>query len=110
MLGVATEVVAEKRELAVQEIFKEMDKLCSEKIGEEELTRVKNYMLGDLMRNLDGPFAISDAFRGLLGFDLDFSYFNKVEKTILSITADQLMDLANKYLVKEEFYAVIAGE
>lgn len=110
IFGISTEVVAEKRPLAIQEIFNEMEVLRFNPIDNEELDRVKNYMLGDLMRNLDGPFAVSDAFRGLLGFDLDFSYFHKFEETIKTITSQQLQDLANKYLVKDNFYVIIAGK
>lgn len=110
VIGVSTEVLAEKRELAVEEVFKEMDKLCSELIEQEELDRVKNFMLGDLLRNLDGPFAVSEAFRALMGFDLDFSYFKELEQTILTITAEDLRALANKYYKKDEFYVVVAGK
>ncbi|MGQ1784216.1 MULTISPECIES: M16 family metallopeptidase [unclassified Saccharicrinis] len=110
VLGISTEVVADKRELAVEEIFHEMDKLRNLAVEEQELTRVKNYMLGDLMRNLDGPFAVSDAFRGLLGFDLDFTYFTRLEQTIKDMTPGKIQDLANKYLARDDFYVVIAGK
>ena len=110
IFGVATEVMADQRELAVNEIFNEMAKLRNHAVEEEELTRVKNYMLGDLMRNMDGPFAVSDAFRGLLGFDLGFDYFTSFEQTIKDMTSAKMKDLANKYLVQDDFYVVVAGK
>lgn len=110
VFGISTEVLSEKRELAVKEVFNEMQKLRTQDIEEEELTRVKNFMLGDLMRNLDGPFAISDASRGLLGFDLDLSYFDTLEKSIKCMTVAKIKELANKYLVESDFYVVIAGK
>ncbi|SMO78076.1 Predicted Zn-dependent peptidase [Saccharicrinis carchari] len=110
IFGVATEVMANMRQLAIDEIFNEMDKLRNFPVEEEELTRLKNYMLGDLMRNLDGPFAMSDAYRGLLGFGLDFDYFKKVEHTIQHITSSQLHQLANKYLLSDDFYVIVAGK
>ncbi len=110
IFGISTEVVSDKRELAVNEIFNEMNKLRNETVEEEELTRVKNFMLGDLMRNLDGPFAISDAYRGLLGFDRDISYYTELEQTIKDMTPAKIQSLANKYLVKDDFYVVIAGK
>ncbi|MCW3805999.1 M16 family metallopeptidase [Plebeiibacterium marinum] len=110
MIGVSTEVLAEKRELAVEEVFAEMEKLRSEVVSDEELTRVKNYMLGDLMRNLDGPFALSEAYRGLLGFDLTIGFFNELEQTIINITAEEIKELAVKYLVKDDFHVVVAGK
>ncbi len=110
VIGVTTEVLSEKREIAVQEVFNEMNRICTEVVDKEELDRVRNYMVGDLMRNLDGPFAISDAYRGLFGFDLDYNYYKKLEETIIKISAEQLKELANKYFVKDEFYVVIAGK
>lgn len=110
ILGVSTEVMADQRELAVHEIFNEMAKLRNHIVEEEELTRVKNYMLGDLMRNLDGPFAVSDAFRGLLGFELSLDYFNSFEQVIKDTTSAKVMALANKYFVQDDFYVVVAGK
>jgi len=110
VFGISTEVLAEKRVEAVKEIFNEMAALREELVDEEELNTVKNFMLGDLMRNLDGAFAISDAYRALLGFDLDSSYFENLKETIVSITAKDLNELANKYLVEKDFYVVVAGK
>jgi len=110
IIGVSTEVLAEKRTLAVNEIFNEMDKLCQELVPEEELTRVKNFMLGDLMRNLDGPFAVSEAYRGLMGFDMDIDFFKQLETTIAGIQPETIKSLANKYLVKDDFHVVVAGK
>ncbi len=110
VMGVSTEVLSEKRDLAVDEIFNEMKRLCDENVSEEELTRVKNFMLGDLMRNLDGPFAVAEAYRGLMGFDLDIDFFKRLETTIANIDPAKIKDLANKYLVKEDFHIVVAGK
>ncbi len=109
VMGISTEVLAEKRDLAVAEIFVEMKRLREELIDQEELDRVKNYMLGELMRSLDGPFSVSDAYRGLLGFGLDYSYYERFEQNVLSVTRQELKDLANKYLVEDDFCVVIAG-
>ncbi len=110
VMGISTEVLAEKRTMAVEEVFNEMNKLCTELVPEEELTRVKNFMLGDLMRNLDGPFAVAEAYRGLMGFDLTIDFFTRLEETIANITAKDIMRLANKYYIKDDFQIVIAGK
>ncbi len=110
VFSVATEVVAEKRELAVNEIFSEMETLQTEKVDDEELSRVKNYMLGELLRNLDGPFAVSDAYRGMMGFDIDIQFYHRFVETINKITPDEIQVLAQKYLNRNDFYTVIAGK
>ncbi len=110
MFNISTEVVADKRELAVKEIFYEMERLRKELVPDEELTRVKNYMLGDLMRNLDGPFAVADAFRGLYGFELDLNFFKNLEQIIKNIDSEKIRAIANKHLIEDDFYVVIAGK
>ncbi len=110
VLTIATEVVAEKRELAVDEIFVEIETLQTEKVTLDELNRVKNYMLGELLRNLDGPFAVSDAYRGLLGFETDIVFYRHFVETINTITPEQIQNLAQKYLNRSDFYIVIAGK
>ena len=82
MMSISTEVVADKRDLAVKEIFAELLRLQDEKVDEDELRRVKNYVLGELLRSLDGPFALSDAYRGLMGFDFGMDYIINRRKDI----------------------------
>jgi len=110
IFGVSTEVVAEKRDLAVSEIFAEMGKMQNNLVSDEELSRVKNYMLGELQRNLDGPFAVSDAYRGLMGFKSDISFYHKFTELVKNITAEEIQTLAQKYLNPQDFYTVIAGK
>ena len=60
---IATEVGAEVCNVALKEIYKEVELLRSEKVSDEELSLVKNYMLGSFLRNSDGPFSMSDRFK-----------------------------------------------
>lgn len=107
---ISTEVKAENRELAVQEIFNELDKLRNEPIGDDELDLVKNYLMGEMIRTFDGPLATSDQFRGQLVAGLGMNYFNRYAEIINSITSDQLHQLAQTYLKREDFITVVAGK
>ncbi len=109
-LVIATEVEAQNRELAVTEIFREMEKLRTELISEEELSLVKNYMLGDVIRNFDGPFATSDNYKELIDGMLDVSYFQQRFDTIKTISAADLLRLANAYLQPNDFLTIIVGK
>nr|WP_321412618.1 pitrilysin family protein [uncultured Carboxylicivirga sp.] len=109
-LVVSTDVKAENREVAVKEVFNELKRLREEPIMEDELTLVRNFLSGDMIRNFDGPFATSDNYRGLIDLDISTEYFHDFFEVLMNITAKDLQDLAQKYLKEEDFITVIAGK
>ena len=58
---IAAEVNNQHTQSAIQETFKEIQRLRTEPVPEEELNLVKNFLHGDLLRELDGVFSQSDA-------------------------------------------------
>ncbi len=110
MWMIASEVKGEMRQAAIDAIFEEMKRLIKEPVSEHELGLVKNYMLGELLRNFDGPFSSADIYRSLMEFDLDFSFYAEMAKQIRSITAEKIQSLASEYLNPEDFYVVVAGK
>ncbi|WP_439184344.1 M16 family metallopeptidase [Carboxylicivirga taeanensis] len=109
-LIISSDVKAENRELAVKEIHHELQKLKDEKIGDEELQLVKNFLIGDMIRNFDGPFATSDNYRGLIDLNLSPDYFKDFFKVLINITSDELQRLAQKYFKEERIISVVAGK
>lgn len=110
VLGISTEADNEYMEPVIQEIFNEMDTLCSEKVPEEELQMVRNYMLGDMCRSYENAFSLSDAwiFIELAGLDMDF--FDRSLEAVRETTTDDLLALAQKHFSKENLIAVVAGK
>ncbi len=109
-LVIATEVDRTYVEDTLAEIKKELEKLCLEKVGKEELGRVRQYLLGEFVRDLDGPFALAQSFRDVHEFGLGFGFYEKYYDTIMNIQAEQLQQLAVTYLNPESFYTVVAGK
>ncbi len=92
---------------AIEEIYKEMDNLCKEPIEEEELQLVKNYLLGTLLSDLDGPFAIMHRWKSLILNNRNEDNFKDSVQIYKTVTGEQLSELANKYFVKERFYELL---
>ena len=109
-LVISSDVKAENRDLAIKEIFNEIKKLREEKVDAKELELVRNFLLGDMVRNFDGPFATSDNYRGLIDLNLSPSYFNDFFNVLVNITAEDLQKLAIKYFNEDDFITVIAGK
>ena len=107
---ISTEVGVHVCNKAIDEIYGELKRLREELIPEEELTLVKNYMLGALLRSIDGPFALADKFKGIMEYGLDYGYYTMFIDTIKEITSVKLIDLANKYLQQEDMYQVVVGK
>jgi len=108
-LFIATEVGAEVCADAIVEIYKEIDLLKTELIGDEELTLVKNYMLGSMLGSLENVFSHADKFKNIHFFGLDYSYYDNYIQKVKSITAEEIKELANKYLTTEDFTEVVIG-
>lgn len=105
-LVVQTEVGRDLVEHAVKEIYNEMEMLCNEEAPEEELLLVKNYLLGGLLADLDGPFSILQRWRMLILNGFTESYFNNNIRIYKTITASELKSLAQKYFVADQFLQI----
>lgn len=105
----STEVGAEVTEAALNEIYKELEKIRETLIPEAELEMVKNYMLGDLLKSSDGPFSMADKYKSAYVKGMSLSYYDDYIHTINTITADELKEIANKYLSADSFLEVVVG-
>ncbi len=91
----------------VQEVYNEMQALREGDIDPEELLLVKNYLIGTLLGDLDGPFHIIARWKNLVLNGLDDSFFYHSVDTIKNISAEELKAMANKYLQPEDFYELV---
>lgn len=108
-LAIATQVAREKREEAIAEIYNEIERLRHELISEEELQMVKNVMIGEILRILDGPFGIADVTIENIMCGMDNSATEQSVQRIFSITPEEVKHLAEKYLKRDDLVVVVAG-
>jgi predicted Zn-dependent peptidase len=64
-------------------------------------------MMGSLLSDLDGPFQIMARWKNIILNNLDEKYFYDSIHTIKTITAQELKQLAEKYLQPEDFYELV---
>ena len=106
---IGTEVGKEVKEATLTEIRKEIEKLQQELVSEEELNLVRNYLLGQTLKSADGPYALMELFLSVENQDLDLDFFNDFIHKIKSTQAEELRELAKKYLDWDSFSIVSAG-
>lgn len=94
-------------EATIEEIYKEMKILREELVDEEELLLVKNYMMGVNLGNIDGPFQVISRWKSLILNNLDDKYFYDTMNTIKNISAKEINEIANRYLMPEDFFELV---
>lgn len=109
-LLVSTETDNEYVEPLIQEVYHEIDRLHQDPVSMEELTMVRNYMLGEMCRSYESPFSLSDAWIFIATSGLTDDYFSDSLHAVNEITPAEIQDLAQRYLCKETLKEVIAGK
>ena len=104
---ISTEAGRDVCEATITEVYNEMRDLREELVDEEELQLVKNYLIGTILGDLDGPFHIIGRWKNLILNGLDENYFYNSVNIIKTISAKELQELANKYLQPEKFYELV---
>lgn len=106
---IGTEVGNEYIEPTLKEISLEMCRLQTELISVNELETVRSYLLGEFLRDFDGPFALAGSFKAINDFDLDYSFYDDYLQVLRNITSEELKILAQQYLNPNDFNTVVAG-
>ena len=109
-LTIVSEVNATVSKETIIEIKKEIQILQTQLVSQEELSKVKSYMLGRLLRAVDGPFSLSDTYLNAYLYGMDWNYYKKYIQTIRNITSKEILDLSQRYLQENSLIKVIAGK
>lgn len=109
MWMIATEVGKDVTDEAIKEIYKEIDYLKVQPVGDAELETVKNYILGNFIKSIDGPFNQSDKIKTTILRNLDPTFYQNQIRNIQSVSANDVLAMANKYLRREEMVELIVG-
>ena len=104
---ISTEAGKDVCEATIAEVYKEMKDLREELVDDEELLLVRNYMMGGLLGDLDGPFQIMARWKNYVLNNLTDQYFYDSINTIKTISAEEIQALAQKYLNPEDFYELV---
>jgi predicted Zn-dependent peptidase len=105
---ISTEAGRDVCEAAITEVYYEMEQLRNEPVDDEELLLVRNYLLGSLLGDLDGPFQVINRWKNYILNGIDSSeYFYSAIESIKTVPATHLQELANVYLQPESFYELV---
>ncbi len=104
---ISTEAGKDVCKATIEEVYKEMEELRTEIVDQEELDLVRNFMIGTILGDLDGPFQIIARWKNYILNNLTEDYFYNSINIIKTVSAEELQDMAKKYLNPDEFYELL---
>jgi predicted Zn-dependent peptidase len=108
-IAIMTDVANVYREETIKEIRAEIERLRSEEVHAEEMTLVRNHLMGEIARMFDGPFAVAEAIRGIIDYDAGTDYYTRLAETVRTITPDKIKELFNTYFNPGDAFEIIVG-
>ena len=107
--NISTEVGNEYLEQTLEGIYLEMEKLKTIRIDSFELEMVRNYLSGNFLNMIDGPFKVAGMSKVITLNDLDFDFYRNLMRRIHTISAEDIFEMANTYFKKENMVEIIVG-
>lgn len=107
---ISTDVGNDFIEPTLEEIKKEINTLKTDIIPEAELSMVRNYILGQTLHLIDGPFATAQLVKSLISKNLTPQTFENNISAFKNIQSSELIEAANKYLNYDDFVTVLVGK
>ena len=108
-LTIGTDVKKEYRADTLSEIKREITRLQTEPVGAQELDTVKNHMVGHFQSRLNSAFSLAEKFKNVHLHDMDYSYYDNYLSSIKQFTAEDVMNMSNKYLQIGDLNTVVVG-
>jgi len=105
---VGSDVANEYIDLTLKEKDKEIQRLQEEKVDDQELQVVKNYMLGNILSSMETPFQIADMLSLLKLHGFTINHLKETFHLIQNISSERIMELARQYFCNDRV-VVIAG-
>ena len=107
---ISAEVANDYLDPTLKEIHKEMERLRDTIVPEAEMEMVRNYILGQTLHLLDGPFAKGELIMNLQKNHRTIDDFHAGIDHARTITADTLQQMAQKYLDPADYLTVLTGQ
>jgi zinc protease len=104
---ISTETTTNNIKTVIQAIRAETIKLQENLIPDNELQMARNYLMGHLMSQLDGPFSTLDQIRSMKIERLGDESFKELVDTIQHISAQDLRELAIKHLDLDQWATIV---
>ncbi len=94
---------------AISEILKEMDRIRTKQVTDKELSDAKSYLTGSFPLRIDSNSKIASFLIGVEFYNLGLDFVDKYKQLIESVTKDDVLRVAKKYLDTKAYVLVVVG-
>jgi len=94
---------------AIVEILKEMERMRTEPVTDKELNDAKSYLTGSFPLRIDSNSKIASFLIAVEFYNLGLDYVDKYKHLIESVTKDDVLRVAKKYLDTKDYVLVVVG-
>ena len=109
MFSAEASVRNEKTDSSIQEILNELNIIRNSKVGDTELSRMKNYLAGGFARSLESPNTIANFALSIAVNNLPEDYYQKYLTNLAAVDAQKVQDVATALLNPAKMHIVIVG-
>ncbi|PWH15683.1 MAG: insulinase family protein [Anaerolineae bacterium] len=106
---IAAGVAPENVEQAIAIIRQEIERFVQEKVSEEELSDSQANFIGRLPLSLESNLGVAYALGNLERYGLGLNYYRQYADLVRSVTRQQVLETAQKYLDPHRLAIAIAG-
>jgi zinc protease len=105
----STSVANKYTDSSITEIFNELKRIRTEKVGADELQMAKNYISGAFGRSLETGDAVASRAIDIERYKLPKDYYKTYLKRLDAVTADDVLRVAQKYLQPDRMLVDVVG-
>ncbi|MBK7211813.1 MAG: insulinase family protein [Bacteroidales bacterium] len=95
---------------AVEQILFEMNRIRTEAVPEEELSMVKNFMMGNFGRSLENPSTVADFAINTARYNLPKDYYANYLTNLAAVSATDVQMMAQKYIRPDNTLILVVGK
>lgn len=95
---------------SVTEILNEMNRMRNEKVPQDELDGVKNYLTGNFAISLEDPETVARFAINIQRYNLPADYYQNYLKNLAAVTVEDVAAMAQKYIRPENATILVVGD
>jgi predicted Zn-dependent peptidase len=105
-LQIAADVELKSVDYSIELIFEEVENLRKHGVSQDELSLVKNYMIGEYVNDSNTVFDFATLYNKIIMQNLPPTYYEYYYGQIAALKEDTILDFANELLTPADFYTI----
>ena len=95
---------------AIEEIMNEIRRIDAEPVPDPELDMQRQYLAGNYLLSLENPGVLAARVQEIDLYKLPVDYFKTYAGRVTKVSADQIKELAGKYIHPDGLTVIVVGE